>query len=255
MSNPAPVFKLLLSAWDTWVFTTLLVIVLPAFAYFCLYQGGKGEGYFAKLSKSGIYLWIIFSLWSLMGCLLVVAYRHHLSLADLGEHLRQPARILNVTALLLVLMTAITFLDFQKHKRMSPEELTKNLAPVKQFFPSGSYEISIFVVLAISAGICEELLYRGWLLNLIGASTGSIWVGILLSSVAFGLGHAYQGPQGILTTGIVGLILGLIFWWVGSLVPVQILHAFVDLASGLMCARLMAGLGTTSTQKGVESSA
>ena len=81
-------------------------------------------------------------------------------------------------------------------------------------------------------------------MNLIGASTGSVWVGLLLSSVAFGLGHAYQGPQGILATGFVGLVLGLIYVWIGSLVPVQILHACINLSSGLMCAYLMA-----STQK------
>lgn len=101
--------------------------------------------------------------------------------------------------------------------------------------------------MAVSAGICEELLYRGWLLHLIGASTDSVWIGLLLSSVAFGLGHAYQGPQGILSTGFVGLVLGLIFVLVGSLITVQILHAFINLSSGLMCAYLLANLSKAPT--------
>jgi membrane protease YdiL (CAAX protease family) len=127
----------------------------------------------------------------------------------------------------------MSLLDFRKHKGMSPEDLKTRLATLRHFSPSGFSEIVAFSAMAISAGICEELLYRGWLLHLIGASTGSIWIGLLLSSVAFGLGHAYQGPQGIFSTGFVGLLLGLIFVWVGSLIPVQILHAFINLSSGL----------------------
>lgn len=235
-------FVTLLEAWDTWAFTAMLILVLPCFAYFYLYRGGRGQGYFGRLSKSGTYLWIIACLWSMLFLLAVVLYRHQLSMADLGQHLHDPARIIAITTILLFIMVVMTFLDFRKHRKMSPDELKNKLATLKQFFPSSQLEIAMFITLAISAGICEEILYRGWLLNLIGASTGSVWIGLLLSSVAFGLGHAYQGPQGILATGFVGLLLGLIFVWVDSLVPVQVLHAFINLSSGLMCAYLMAGL-------------
>ena len=234
-------FSTLLSAWDTWVFTGALVIVLPCFAYFCLYRGAQGQGYFGRISKAGTYLWITFSLWSTLGFLAVVAHRHHLSMADLGQHLRHPTRTLTMTAILLSVMIVLSALDFWKHRQMPPDALEQRLAKLRHFFPSSPSEIVTFAAMAISAGICEELLYRGWLLHLIGASTGSVWLGLLLSSVAFGLGHAYQGPQGILATGFVGLVLGLIFMWVGSLVPVQILHAFINLSSGLMCAYLLAG--------------
>jgi len=235
-------FSTLLSAWDTWVFTGVLVIVLPCFAYFCLYRGAQGQGYFGRISKSGTYLWITFSLWLTLFLLAVVAHRHNLSMADLGQHLPRPTRTLTITAILFSVMAVLSALDFLKHRRMPPEDLKQRLAKLRHFFPSGRSEMVAFAVMAVSAGICEELLYRGWLLQLMGASTGSVWIGLLLSSVAFGLGHAYQGPQGMLATGFVGLALGLIFMWVGSLVPVQILHAFINLSSGLMCAYLLAGL-------------
>ena len=242
MSIPVTSFSGLLSSWDTWAFSAMLVIVLPCFAYLCLYRGAKGSGYFGKISKSGTYLWITVSLWSMLLLMSVVTIRHHISMADLGLHLQQPVRTITITATLFLVLAVMSLLDFRKHKGMSPEDLTKRLADLRHFFPSGFSEIVTFSVMAISAGICEELLYWGWLLHLIGASTGSIWIGLLLSSVAFGLGHAYQGPQGILSTGFVGLLLGLIFLWVGSLIPVQILHAFINLSSGLMCAYLLANV-------------
>ena len=238
-------FSTLLSTWDTWVFTGLLVIALPCFAYFCLYRGARGSGYFSKISKSGTYVWIIFSLWSMLALLAIVALRHHLSMADFGLHLRQPFRTVTITATLFLVLTFMSLLDLRKHIRMSPEDLKKRLANLQHFFPSGFTEIIAFSAMAISAGICEELLYRGWLLHLIAASTGSVFIGLLLSSVAFGLGHAYQGLQGVLSTGVVGFLLGLVFLWVGSLIPVQILHAFINLSSGLMCAYLFANLNRT----------
>lgn len=245
MSISVSPFAALLPAWDTWAVTGMLVIALPCFAYFCLYRGAQGTGYFGKISKSGTYLWITCSLWSMLFLMAVVAYRHGLSMADLGLHFCHPSRTITITAVLFLALSLMSALDFRKHQRMSHDDLEKRLAALKHFFPSGPSEIVAFCAMAISAGICEELLYRGWLLHLVGAASGSVWVGLVLSSVAFGLGHAYQGPQGMLATGFVGLVLGLVFLWVGSLVPVQILHAAINLSSGLMCAYLLANLNKT----------
>ncbi len=43
--------------------------------------------------------------------------------------------------------------------------------------------------LAITAGFCEEFLYRGWLLNLTGAFLHSVRIGLLISSTFFGFAH------------------------------------------------------------------
>jgi len=51
--------------------------------------------------------------------------------------------------------------------------------------------------------------------------------------VMFGLGHAYQGPTGIVKTGVVGLVLGCIVLASGWLIPAMIIHAMIDSASGI----------------------
>jgi membrane protease YdiL (CAAX protease family) len=50
--------------------------------------------------------------------------------------------------------------------------------------------------------------------------------------VIFGLGHAYQGWEGMGKTALVGLVLGLLAWFSGSLFVGMILHAVLDLTSG-----------------------
>jgi uncharacterized protein len=99
-------------------------------------------------------------------------------------------------------------------------------------------ERMVWVVVAITAGICEEFLYRGWLLTLIGHYFSSVWVGLILSSICFGIAHAYQGRNGMLSTGIAGIAFGLVFIASGSLVPGQILHGLMDLNNGLAMSKI-----------------
>lgn len=101
--------------------------------------------------------------------------------------------------------------------------------PLKFMLPAGQRERRWWVLLAISAGTCEELVYRGFLLvyfDSLGAGLGGAW---LLSTIAFGLGHAYQGRVGVLRTAIVGGILGLVAIASGHLALAILLHIVIDL--------------------------
>ena len=60
------------------------------------------------------------------------------------------------------------------------------LAPVTQ------QEGRAFVLVSVTAGVCEEILYRGILLTVLIPAVG-LWPAVGLSSVIFGMGHAYQG--------------------------------------------------------------
>ena len=57
---------------------------------------------------------------------------------------------------------------------------------------------------------------------------------VVLSSIVFGLGHAYQGPVGMGKTALVGLVLALLTVFSGSLFVPMLLHTVIDLTSGRM---------------------
>lgn len=61
----------------------------------------------------------------------------------------------------------------------------------------------------------EEILYRGFLMTevtrVLGTEPPALVVALLLSSAVFGLSHWYQGPSGVWSSGLVGLLLGVIF--------------------------------------------
>ena len=100
--------------------------------------------------------------------------------------------------------------------------------------PDNKQELSWFALgVSVSAGICEELLFRGFLIMFLSDSIGTI-TALLLSSVMFGICHLYQGWSNVFRTALVGLIFGAIYLATDSLWVVIALHAIVDVYGGLV---------------------
>jgi len=102
-------------------------------------------------------------------------------------------------------------------------------------------ERRLFTVVGITAGVCEEWLYRGFFLAVVSALAGGApaWVLVLVAAVAFGLAHAYQGRSGILTTGLLGGVMAALYLQTGSLLLPVLLHAAIDLRFLLVPARAL----------------
>lgn len=98
-----------------------------------------------------------------------------------------------------------------------------------------------------TAAVGEELLFRGFLQGrlhaLFGGGRGAGIAAVLAQAAIFGLAHAYQGPTGILVTGTVGLVFGLVFLRARTLWPLMVAHGLVDTV-GLLA--LYAGLAPAS---------
>ena len=105
---------------------------------------------------------------------------------------------------------------------------------VLQLVPRTGPEKSLFVVLSLVAGWGEEIAYRGYALTTIQLLIPDPWMAAGLSSVAFGVLHAYQGPVGVLKTGLIGFVLAVPVLMTGSLVPGIVAHALIDLVAGLV---------------------
>ena len=87
-----------------------------------------------------------------------------------------------------------------------------------------------WVVVSLSAGVCEEVLYRGFLIHYFQGAPlyWSLTIAIVGSIVAFGIGHSYQGFRGVVGTAILGVVFAVLFLMTGSLLVPVLLHAFVD---------------------------
>jgi uncharacterized protein len=209
---------------SAWVFTFVLAVVIP-FIDYVLYARLK--------STLQIYVLNILALWSLTGVCVWITRTNYLTLNDLGERPGNAYRTLVISGILLAIILLLVGAQKKQTKKASPEKLNKSLDRVRRLIPKTPTERAVWILVSISAGVCEEILYRGWLLSLFAATLGSVWFGLLISSIIFGLAHAYQGRNGILGTGVLGIIFGLLFIFSGSLIPGQVLHAVIDLNNGL----------------------
>ncbi len=172
--------------------------------------------------------------WALTVAILLAWFRAHRPLADLGLSLPAGAR-LAVGAGLCVVLAVVMWLQARNILALTPERRARARArlpgPAAAVLPHTRGEWAGFFGLSLTAGTCEELIARGFLIWFVGAWTGP-WIALVVSSVLFGLGHAYQGRKGIVQTGVVGLAMGLVYLGTHSLLPGMVLHALIDAGSG-----------------------
>jgi membrane protease YdiL (CAAX protease family) len=97
--------------------------------------------------------------------------------------------------------------------------------------PRTQTEKIYWAILSITAGICEETGFRGYVLTKLNLFLNNWYLTVGLSSLCFGLGHFYQGTGGVILTGIYGLLFCLLFIWRKSLIPGIFAHFLQDLTA------------------------
>ena len=102
--------------------------------------------------------------------------------------------------------------------------------------PHGGAELTLWIALSVTAGICEETIFRGYLQRQFIALTKSAPAGILLSAAAFGVAHVYQGFRMVILIGVFGAMFGILAYWRGSVRPGMIVHAWQDSLGGVVSA-------------------
>jgi membrane protease YdiL (CAAX protease family) len=132
-----------------------------------------------------------------------------------------------------LLIGGFQWLNLRRIGRMEgpAPELLRKLA--RHLLPVNLLEYLPYSALAITAGVCEEFIYRGFAMTALFRMAMPVWLAVVVSSALFGLAHAYQGRAGIVSTGVFGVALAMGRLGFGSLVPVMMWHAGLDLAAGI----------------------
>ena len=215
----------------------LLVVVLSVFfpiraATFVFRRLSRAPLEHVAGVRRTLYLQAIALQWGLSTVALALWLMRERSARALGLEPRAPGPLL--AGLVGAVVIAGAFWFIRRRVRAEPEALDRTLEKlhhIERMLPHTRPEKRLFHVVAITAGICEELLYRGYLLWYLAHWFAAI-PAVVVSSAIFGLGHSYQGPRGIVTTTLVGLVMATIYLASGALWPAMAVHAIIDMHAG-----------------------
>lgn len=216
---------------STFALFAMLAVVLVAIPVFALIRARKDDPDRAqeRRIKHARFARSMLILWGITALALYALRLYGLGPADVG--VRATDEPWEYGAGLIVPAT-FWFLSIGRN-RVDPEYLRK----VGRVIPIDSSDWIWFVPLSVTAGVCEEFLYRGYALTQIAAMTGSLGLGFFLSCIAFGLAHAYQGKLGVFGAMITGALYAAVFLLTGSIIPCMIGHLVQDIFGGLALSR------------------
>ena len=104
--------------------------------------------------------------------------------------------------------------------------------------PQHPRDYFLWSLVALAAGIGEEIVWRGVLFTLILRATDSIVTAMTISALHFGVCHVVQGPKSVFVVALIALVNQSIVLASGSLLPAMMIHFFYDLIAGIWFARL-----------------
>ncbi len=113
-----------------------------------------------------------------------------------------------------------------------PTNVGDAIKPLAPLVPHNGRELLMWLGLSLTAGICEEIIFRGYFQKQFGAWARTIWVGLIASAILFGAGHGYEGQQKMIVIGVYGALFGLLAHFRRSLRPGMITHALHDFVMG-----------------------
>lgn len=99
--------------------------------------------------------------------------------------------------------------------------------------PHGWNETALWILVCVTAGFCEETIFRGYLQKQFIAWSGNAAAGVAASAVIFGACHIYQGVKPAIVITVYGLLFGILSQWRKSLRPGMMTHALHDTVSGI----------------------
>jgi len=105
---------------------------------------------------------------------------------------------------------------------------------IGQLAPASVAEAALWIALSISAGICEEFVFRGYLQQQFARATGRAWVGVAASALLFGTAHGYEGVAGMIMITIYGALFSVLAIERRSLRAGMIAHGWHDSFTGLL---------------------
>jgi CAAX protease family protein len=218
--------------WDFWLIFVVLGVILPWRGRVRL-RKLLAVPHVSRMERLSLYASTIAFQWIMVGMVAWRAWAHGYTSAELGLVIYGENRVLLAGIVGASTLAVLQWLNLRRMGRLSTPArgLLQSLA--ERIFPQSRVEMLPYFALALTAGVCEEFLYRGFAMAAIIRAGSPVWGAVLLSSLLFGLAHLYQGRGGAVGTMLLGALFGAARIGYDSLVPGVFWHSAVDLFAGV----------------------
>ncbi len=215
------------------LYVLLYAVIYPLVAYFSYQRILKLIAQGNAPPRNKLYLETLFGQWAIMllGVLLWLGLGR--SWASMGFSF-DPDWLFYLGALIAVGVIVLLVLQIRGLKSASDERiqaLYKQVEPVKPILPHTRTELHMFYRVSITAGIVEEVLWRGVLIWYLSHFM-PLWAAAVISAVGFGLAHSYQGKAQVPKVIALGAVFTLLYLMTGSIWVPMVLHACLDILQG-----------------------
>jgi membrane protease YdiL (CAAX protease family) len=214
------------------ILAAFLLVLYPVWDYFDTRELRSGSNPRARIQyyrKTTLYEWIAagVAFWAVGPKIL------SLQLAPTGISWL-PVALVRWTAAALTILVFCAVLAPQFQALGNPrvrQKVLKQTSHLAFFLPRTDGEFRWYGALSVTASICEEVLYRGFLLRYLALGPWHLpmLVAVLIAAIAFGSAHLYLGFSGLISTSIGGLLFTGLFLGTGTLVASMVVHATLDL--------------------------
>jgi uncharacterized protein len=143
---------------------------------------------------------------------------------EVASHVNLPAIAIGFAAAFVVVPLGLLVLAGR-------QESVPTVGDIQALIPRNTAEVKLGALLAINAGVLEEIVFRVAMPAVLFGATGSAATAIVVSVAVFGGLHAYQGVSGVIGTTVIGVLLLVLYIASGSILVPIIVHVLIDLRS------------------------
>ena len=144
-----------------------------------------------------------------------------------------------ISIVLSILVLVFSVIQY-KSSNISSENLTvvtDKIQDIYHYLPKTKGEFNWFIILSISAGICEEIIFRLFFFEFLKENVGLL-IAFVLTNVVFAITHIGMGKQNIISSFILGLLFSAIYYFTGNIWIAVLLHMAIDINGGILGYRI-----------------
>jgi membrane protease YdiL (CAAX protease family) len=233
-----------MTAWDSLLLIALAVAVTAPLA--CVLAGLRGrpgllQG--APGARRTFFVWTMGVLWASAGLAIGITIVQGTRLDEVGlgaGHGGTSASLAWTLSIGFSLLVLIQWVGVRQSTIIREKFRARlgRLEGLEPYLPSTPAELRLFTWVGITAGVTEEIIFRGFMIGMLSGMM-PVSLAATLSLALFVSLHRYQGAAGMIRVGFMGALLTAVTLLAGSVWPAILLHSMVDVfnAKTLWCLR------------------